>query len=214
MSTPRLELCGAVLASRLRRKLVTEMSFRYSKIVHIIDSMIVRAQIQQESYGFGTFVATRVAEIQSITDPTDWWWTQGDHNPADMTTRVAPASALGADFKWQKGPDFFSTPFELWPISQENTLDNDQIPDIIGVTMSATSDNHTIHSSTIIDIDRFSSLRKLLRVTGIILSIVHWRTFRGICDKISGRRDVVGKVCTKGITRGLHEEISETRAIY
>lgn len=73
LSTPRLELCGAVLASRLRRKLVTEMSFRFSKIVHIIDSMIVRAQIQRESYGFGTFVATRVAEIQSITDPTEWW---------------------------------------------------------------------------------------------------------------------------------------------
>lgn len=147
LSTPRLELCGAVLASRLLRKLVTKMSFRFSKIVHIIDSMIVRAQIQRESYGFGTFVATRVAEIQSITDPTEWWWAQGGHNPADMTTRVAPASALGADSKWQKGPDFLRTPFELWPISQENTLDNDQIPDIIGVTMSATSDNHTIHSS-------------------------------------------------------------------
>lgn len=190
LSTSRLELCGAVLASRLRRKLVTEMSFRFSKIVHIIDSMFVRAQIQRESCGFGTFVATRVAEIQSITDPTEWWWAQGDHNPADMTTRVAPASALGADSKWQKGPDVLRTPFELWPISQENTLDNDQIPDIIGVTMSATSDNHTIHSSTIIDIDRFSSLRKLVRVTGIILSIVHWRTFRGICDKINSETSV------------------------
>ncbi|XP_055997877.1 uncharacterized protein LOC130047274 [Ostrea edulis] len=42
LSTPRLELCGAVLASRL----VTELDFRFSKIVHIIDSMIVRAQIQ------------------------------------------------------------------------------------------------------------------------------------------------------------------------
>ncbi|XP_062602451.1 uncharacterized protein LOC134264167 [Saccostrea cucullata] len=113
LSTPRLELCGAVLASRLRQKLVTEMNFKFSKIVHIVDSMIVRAQIQRESYGFGTFVATRVAEIQSTSDPTEWWWVQGDQNPADMTTRVAVASALGTDSKWQNGPDFLRTPFEF-----------------------------------------------------------------------------------------------------
>ncbi|XP_056010774.1 uncharacterized protein LOC130051848 [Ostrea edulis] len=184
LSTPRLELCGAVLASRLHQKLVTELDFRFSKIVHIVDSMIVRAQIR-ESYGFGTFVATRVAEIQSKTDPTEWWWVQGDQNPADMTTRVASASALGANSKWQRGPDFLKMPFELWPITQETTLDSDQIPNVVGITMSITSDDCSTISDIAIDIDRFAGLKKLLGVTSIVLSIFKWKTFKGICDKIT-----------------------------
>ncbi|CAC5417070.1 unnamed protein product [Mytilus coruscus] len=59
MSVPRLELCGAVLAARIRQKLVEEMDYKFSRVIHIVDSMIVRAQIQRESYGFGTFVATK-----------------------------------------------------------------------------------------------------------------------------------------------------------
>ncbi|CAC5386479.1 unnamed protein product [Mytilus coruscus] len=52
MSVPRLELCGAVLAARIRQKLVEEMDYKFSRVIHIVDSMIVRAQIQRESYGF------------------------------------------------------------------------------------------------------------------------------------------------------------------
>ncbi|XP_047497830.1 uncharacterized protein LOC125044912 [Penaeus chinensis] len=40
--------------------------------MHITDSAIVRAQIQKESYGFGTFVATRVAEVQSKSNLNEW----------------------------------------------------------------------------------------------------------------------------------------------
>ena len=73
LSVPRLELCGAVLSSRLRTVIEQELDFDFDFVIHIVDSAIVRAQIQKESYGFGTFVATRVAEIQSMTDPNEWW---------------------------------------------------------------------------------------------------------------------------------------------
>jgi hypothetical protein len=45
------------------------MDFEFDQVFHIVDSTIVQAQIQKESYGFGTFTATRVAEIQSKTKP-------------------------------------------------------------------------------------------------------------------------------------------------
>lgn len=39
------ELCGAVLAARFRQKLVEEMDYKFSRVIHIVDLMIVRAQI-------------------------------------------------------------------------------------------------------------------------------------------------------------------------
>ena len=50
ISIPRLELCAAVLAGRLRVTIEKEMRYKFSKIIHITDSEIVRAQIQKESH--------------------------------------------------------------------------------------------------------------------------------------------------------------------
>jgi hypothetical protein len=69
LSIPRLELCGALLGARLGDHLIKNMDFEFDQVFHIVDSTIVQAQIQKESYGFGTFTATRVAEIQSKTKP-------------------------------------------------------------------------------------------------------------------------------------------------
>ena len=86
ISIPRLEMCGAVLGARLRRWIEKEVDYKFSKIIHLIDSEIVRVQIQKESYGFQTFVATRIGEIQEKTEPSEWWRIL-DVNPADLTTR-------------------------------------------------------------------------------------------------------------------------------
>lgn len=47
------------------------MDFRFDRIINIVDSTIVRTQIQREIYGFGTFAPTRITEIQSKTEPSD-----------------------------------------------------------------------------------------------------------------------------------------------
>ena len=44
----RLELCGAVLSARLREKIVNCLGFSFEKIIHLVDSAIVRAQIPKE----------------------------------------------------------------------------------------------------------------------------------------------------------------------
>ena len=73
LTMPRLELCGALLGCRLRQTIIREMKISFKAVFHIVDSAIVRAQIQKESYGFGSFVATKIAEIQNNSDPTEWW---------------------------------------------------------------------------------------------------------------------------------------------
>lgn len=43
--------------------------------------------IHKETYGFNTFAATRVGEIQGGTEKNDWYWTESKNNIADWLTR-------------------------------------------------------------------------------------------------------------------------------
>lgn len=88
LSIPRLELCGAVIACRVRKTIEDEMRYDFFKsVIHITDYAIIRAQISKESYGFGTFVATRATEVQSKSDTIEWCWISSELNPADLLTR-------------------------------------------------------------------------------------------------------------------------------
>ena len=62
----RIELCGAVLSKRLRATIENDLNMEFEKSVHIIDSEIVQAMICKESYGFNTFAANRIGEIQEF----------------------------------------------------------------------------------------------------------------------------------------------------
>ena len=55
----RLELSAAVLAKRLRLFIVDSFRVTFDRVIHIIDSQIVKAMINKDSYGFNTFVANR-----------------------------------------------------------------------------------------------------------------------------------------------------------
>ena len=87
LSIDRIELCGAVLNSRLKAFLERHCRYKLQKCYHIVDSQIVHNMIQKESYGFNTFAATRVGEIQQNTNPDDWYWTKSKNNIADPLTR-------------------------------------------------------------------------------------------------------------------------------
>ena len=87
MTTVRSELCGAVLAKRLHMFIKQEMRLKFEKEYFIVDSQIVCAMIQKDSYGFNTFVAARIGEIQENTNPNDWYCVKGKSNIFDWLTR-------------------------------------------------------------------------------------------------------------------------------
>ena len=103
------------------------MTYNFSETIYIVDSIIVRSQIQKESYGFGTFVATRVGEIQEKSDPSQCWWVEGRSNPADMLTRPNTPESLAAGSRWQTGPEFLRQARVTWPVSQQ--LYEEELPD-------------------------------------------------------------------------------------
>ena len=118
MSIDRIELCGAVISKRLRKTITTECRYKFERIYHIVDSQIVHAMIRKETYGFNTFAATRVREIQQGTNVSDWHWIPGEYNIADWLTRGKSPKNIGMDSVWQKGPAFLMKPENEWPTSQ------------------------------------------------------------------------------------------------
>ena len=104
----RLELLAAVLAARIRQFVTNNSDGEFNRFIHIVDSEIIRAMIQKESYGFNTFVGTRIGEIQTHTDPSEWYWIKSDANIADIITRGAEPVHIDSYSIWQNGPKFSS----------------------------------------------------------------------------------------------------------
>ena len=171
ISIDRIELCAAVINKRLKQTILNECRYKFEHIYHIVDSQIVHAMIRKETYGFNTFAATRVGEIQEGTQISDWYWIPGENNIADWLTRGKSPNDIGMDSKWQKGPPFLKQPESEWPISQ--CITKQPLPDTItqGIANVITAKEPQDTIATRINIQRYSSYTKLLRVTARILAI-------------------------------------------
>ena len=104
---PRLELQGAVLATRLSKSILEETGFKFDRTIFFLDSQIVLAWIRGEGRKFKPFVSIRVSETQSNSDPATWRYLPGEHNVADDVSRGISAQSLTE--RWQQGPQFIIT---------------------------------------------------------------------------------------------------------
>jgi len=112
----KAEICGAVFAARLKGFWERQGRLEVEKWFHFVDSQTILGAIQRESYGYQTFFANRVGEIQKAGPIADWWWIPGELNVADLVTRGCPPEDLDEGSKWQKGPEFLVRPVEEWPM--------------------------------------------------------------------------------------------------
>ncbi|KAM4521343.1 uncharacterized protein PAE49_002487, partial [Odontesthes bonariensis] len=112
----KAEICGAVFAARIRKYVEKHAIMKMERWFHLLDSQTVLGAIQRENYGFQTFFANRVGEIQKSGPVQDWWWIRGDLNIADVITRGGTLKDLDEESTWQNGPEFLKWPVEEWPI--------------------------------------------------------------------------------------------------
>lgn len=111
----RLELCAAVLLSKLMKKVESSLTVKIDNINLWSDSMIVLHWITITPSRLQTFVGNRVALIQELTQKYIWRHIRGDENPADVISRGLMPHELQTCHIWWNGPSFFSHPKELWP---------------------------------------------------------------------------------------------------
>ncbi|XP_017484227.1 PREDICTED: uncharacterized protein LOC108372923 [Rhagoletis zephyria] len=109
---PRLELQAAVLASRLRKMLLSSHDTKPSRVVMWTDSKTVQAWIASDHRRYKPYVAHRVDEILDVTNQLEWRWTPGALNPADFGTRLQSSSR---ECSCLCGPDFLRKDESFWP---------------------------------------------------------------------------------------------------
>ena len=164
----RLELAGALIGTRLRVFITEAMRYRFKRVYHITDSEIVHAMIHKESYGFNTFVANRIGEIQNNTKSDEWFWTAGKLNIADKTTRGCKLDQLELNSEWQSGPEFLRKKDRKdWPVHQDVTTKDlpERIKKVKSITCALTETKENDSLAKRIDISRFSKLPLLLNTT-------------------------------------------------
>jgi len=166
LTIPRLELQGAVLASRLCKTIVEESRFQFEKVILFLDSQIVLAWIRSEARRFKPFVSARVGEIQTNTDPAQWKHIPGELNVADDVSRGIPVEDLAK--RWQHGPKFLRLPENEWP-QDSSTANRPKVEEECCKVHSVCCQSKAEHP---VDYRKFSSWRKLVRVTAYLLKLI------------------------------------------
>lgn len=155
MTVPRLELCAALLATRLNKTVTDSVRYKFNSIVHSCDSSVVLAWLRGSPTKLKTFVANRVGEILDTTQPSSWRYVPTSSNPADLISRGASANQLHDSELWWSGPTFLIQDESKCPILNSKDVDQD-IPEIKTTTATVIS-----KSEQVINFKSYSKLTKL-----------------------------------------------------
>lgn len=180
ISIPRLELLAAVIGTRCLKFVEKEMKLDIPQKHMWLDSQCVLWWIDS-SKSLSTFVENRVREINKQED-ISFHYISSKENPADIASRGASTIELQKNNLWWNGPDWLIRPTNEWPVwkyDKENKT-------LLAETESECKKTKVMYEANIVagegstkeneekemsrapfglDITRFSSFTKILRVT-------------------------------------------------
>ena len=187
LTTPRLELQGAVLGVRLSHHVDAEIDLQVSSINYWTDSKTVLQYLNNETKRFKTFVANRVQEIRDTTIPNQWRYVPGKENPADLATKPYPIADIIDGHKWKEGPLFLSNGPEFWPkqIHLDEISTDDKEIKVKSVLVIKKAENSCF------EFDRYSCWKTLKRIMGWLLRFIH---------NISNKEKKTGKLSAQEIS--------------
>ncbi|XP_046406349.1 uncharacterized protein LOC124171250 [Ischnura elegans] len=181
VSVPRLEFCAAVLLTRFLVKIVEGLQFVSVPVFSWTDSAVSLAWIRGHPSRWKTFVAHRVAEIQTSLPGAQWSYVNTKLNPADAATRGISPDELMDSSLWWSGPPWLAGREEGWSCGKPESSGAEDSEMRMAVNHSATS----LHNSGDV-FQRFSSYLRMLNVMSLCLRWLH--NFR---DKIHQRSGFV-----------------------
>ena len=113
-SIPRLELIVAVIGVKLATRISKAQELQLSQSTFWSDSANVLWWIRGRSREFKPFVANRIGEIQSNTNPDHWKHVPTKLNPADYLSRGKKTTDFVKSKSWWKGPEFLIQTEDTW----------------------------------------------------------------------------------------------------
>lgn len=215
-SLPRLELCGAVLLSKLIKQIVKALEVQNIEIFAWTDSEIVLAWMNGRPNRWKTFVANRLSEIRVALPKVEWDHVKSRQNPADCASRGLFPRELVEFSLWWKGPDWLAEHESSWPKKNKDLVTNEE-EKTDKIKVFETTQTEEIFK-------RFSSLRMLIRVIAYCRRFVeNTKIERGLrittflrTDELKSAQNVIIKrvqaECFQNeilrLTKGLHLEAS------
>lgn len=115
LSNPKLELCGAVLLSRLMKYVMDSLRLEKVLMRTWCDNTAVLDWLRKPPITWKTFVANRVSEIQTTLPLVNWRYVSSEDNPADCATRGVESSELKDHHLWWTGPSWLMLEKSKWP---------------------------------------------------------------------------------------------------
>lgn len=122
LTMPRLELCGALHATRLTKKVVNSLRLNIDSTFFWCDSTIVLGWIKTCKLKLKQFVYNRINEITNNSDPNSWNYVPTDMNPADIGSRGLNAAQLQSSLLWWGGPHFLHQTDVQWPTQPQDVI--------------------------------------------------------------------------------------------
>ena len=129
-STPRMEMNGATLVSRVAFRVVMALlEDPPGQIFFLGDSETVLASRERESGFFSEYYGNRIGEqfdnqeniekIVKVGQAGEWYHVASADNAADRATRLGAVPAdLGLDSEWLCGKPYIKLPVNMWPIER------------------------------------------------------------------------------------------------
>ena len=155
-----------------------ESRLQFERIIYLTDSRIVLAWICSQARSYKPFVSARVGEIQNNSDPSQSRHVSGEQNVADDLSRGITVPELSN--RWKQGPEFLQLPEDEW--QQEAVAVDEELDKVNEERRKAelVCKLALAKAEEAINIRKFSSWRKLIRITARI---------RRLVSKVRARRE-------------------------
>lgn len=157
---PRLELCGAVVLAELMQYVRTTIRHEQVKPADVklwTDSQTVLQWLRSDPSRWDMFVSNRVMAIQKKSEVEQWQHVRTFDNPADLVSRGASPGDLKSSELWWFGPKWLQLPESEWPVPETENVEPIEEKRVRRI--------HTFTIAQMEYMERFSTLRKLIRST-------------------------------------------------
>ena len=178
---PRLELVAATVLAKLVDSLLKALDWDV-EVFYWVDSTTALHWIRNDR-PWKSYVLNRVNEIRSVSSTESWNFCPGSLNPADLPSRGLSGQELPNASLWFNGPEFLVKEEHEWPkCPVSNPPESDEVlkevvkrpSNVVRSLVTNEVQQRTVADlGKIIDINRYSSMKKLLRVTAYVLRFIN-----------------------------------------
>ena len=187
LSIPRLELIACLILAKLLSTVKNALTSQVSvqKTTHWSDSMTALYWIMNQGE-WKQFVSHRVNEIVKLSKKEDWGHCPSEQNPADTGSRGSLEVELKGNEMWWHGQSWLIQPEDLWPRQKSLVPTIATCEEERKVAVMTIAVNEPCGIERVVEINKYSTLRKLYRVTAWVTRFCHNISRRNKSDKREG----------------------------